>query len=266
MSNIIEKQNYICPSRYISGRIIEYDIKAANINCLRSANIITEEDYIYLNNLPKMQREVEIGIREKADPSLYTVIQTKIKEAKIFLAESNNINDNNIVRIANDAVYINSPFNLNNLEYDKYIRFVPKSESNVCLIIDKVLIFIKFLEDGNINVDVKGIKEEHVSHSMNYLLSEIVSCCVIKERSGIRDAINYLALFIEQYLKLELPCDFYREFDSGRYRVKNFEINCFGLSVDTITDNDKQFIDINYNYGILRELWSIFIELYNMQQ
>ena len=41
----ISATKYLTPSRYVSGRIVEYDIKSANISVLREYNIITQEDY-----------------------------------------------------------------------------------------------------------------------------------------------------------------------------------------------------------------------------
>jgi len=265
MSNIIKKQSYLSPFRFIHGRIVEYDIKSANISCLRDTDNITEEDYQYLAHLPKIQREVEIGLREKVDPKLYTVIKNTISEAKDWLQNTNNISDNSIVRVANDAVYINSPFDLQYTQYSPHIVFLQKSISDIYLKLNKTLWFIS-LANNNISIDIKGVSEDRLTSSYNYLISEIVSIVLLSIRSSVKDSINYLAQFIEQYLRFELPVEFYRELDTGKYRIKNFQVGRFQLLLDTVSESDKFNIDINCNYSLLRELWSILIEQYNIHQ
>ena len=111
-SNLGKKLNYLSPLRYVSGRIVEYDIKAANISVLRDKEIISEADYIMLSSMPKNLREREIGLMEKNNPSLYNKIADGITEAKLSLIRFNKIEDNQILRIANDAIYVNTPIDL----------------------------------------------------------------------------------------------------------------------------------------------------------
>ena len=133
IEEIMMKQNYLHPSRYISGRIVEYDIKSANISTLRMQNIISEEDYIRLSNMPKINREIEIGLMIKNDKEVYNYIQKGIKSAKLALAKANSIDIESICRIANDAVYINSVSNLQRTKFGDYIEFKQKSEFNIML-------------------------------------------------------------------------------------------------------------------------------------
>ena len=274
MNNIIQlvrNQNYISPSRYISGRIIEYDIKSANISTLRQGNHITEEDYQYLSNLPKQQREIEIGLRIKNDPSVYTKIQAGIKDAKEALVKYNNLTEDNIVRIANDAVYINSGIDLQYTQFGDYIKFVPKSISNIYLRLNKIIVLLGFKEDGNINVDVKGIGDNNSLLHENYMINTIVTCIVYLERAGIQEAVGYLSDLCAHYVNYDLPVGYYREFNaSSCYRIKTpfgtfdpFNGDTFGA--DNVNEMDKYCLDINYNYTILRELWSILIEIYTMR-
>ena len=129
----------------------------------------------------------------------------------------------------------------------------------------KNVILIKYLDNGNIDIDVKGISNTELH---NDFLSEIVSVILILEKSGIKDAINYLSVFIEKYLHYELPVTFYREFNSfSKYRINsnsNYIYNTFDYGIDA-TEKDKYNLDINYNYSILRELFSVLIEIYNIR-
>ena len=269
IEEIMMKQNYLHPSRYISGRIVEYDIKSANISTLRMQNIISEEDYIRLSNMPKINREIEIGLMIKNDKEIYNYIQKGIKSAKLALAKANNIDIESICRIANDAVYINSVSNLQRTKFGDYIEFKQKSEFNIMLTLLNVIIFCKFMDDGNIDVDIKGIGDNMDLHQ-NYMVNAIVSTIVILERSGIEEAINYISTLCEQYVMLRLPIEYYRTFDSNSVYLTKYNNNYYslntGFGIKECNINNLQELDINYNYSILRELWSILLEIYNIRR
>jgi|GEM_PF-824491 len=269
--DIAKSVNYLSPSRLISGRIVEYDIKAANISCLRQTGFITEEDYQYLLRLPKKQREIEIGLRIKQDPKVYTNIQKGIKWAKEQLVTVNNIQEDQIVRIANDAVYINTLVDLPIIKFGDYIQFVPKSVSNIYLNLNKTIVLLNFHQDGNISVDVKGIADNQIPLHENYIINAIVTCIVYIERSGIQEAVAYLSDLCQHYVRYDLPIGYYREFNAfSCYRIKNifgpynpFNGDTFGA--DNLNEADKYSLDINYNYSVLRELWSILLEIYSFR-
>lgn len=264
LRSIITKQNYLSPMKYISGRIVEYDIKSANISVLRNSEIISQKDYEYLYSLPKHLREKEIGLREKEDPSIYTSIQVGIKEAKIDLADFNQLNESQIVRIANDAVYIDSNIDLPYVKFGEYIEFKQKSEYDVYCNLLGVIIFCKFQPDGNIHIDVKGIGDNAILHQ-NYMIYTIMSTITLLERSGITDALDYITDICEQYLRRELPVGYYREFNSNSLYKTIYCTLGIPYSLSDIYESQKFDIDINYNYTILRELWSILFDIYNMR-
>ena len=63
-----------------SSNIYEYDVRAANINCLLADGKISEDLYNYLNTSTKQFREVYIGNMIKADKSVYKTIQKVLTE------------------------------------------------------------------------------------------------------------------------------------------------------------------------------------------
>lgn len=267
VENIIQSQNYITPSRYISGRIIEYDIKSANISTLRMQNIISQDEYMRLSSLPKIDREVEIGLMEREDVTVYGAIQEGIRISKLALVDNNNIvNPDSIIRVANDAVYINTPIELKNTRFGDFIEFKKKSEARYIVNLNGILVLISVLPDGNIDVDVKGIRDNAKLH-LNYMINIIVSSITLLENSGVNHAINYLSRICEDYLNFRLPVEFYREFSpESCYRIKSNDYFLNTLGVDRAREIDKYQMDINYNYNVLRELWSILIDIYNRRQ
>lgn len=253
-----EHNTYITPLNYISGRIVEYDIRSANITMLKKYGVIDENYYNYLANLPKYNREVEIGLLIKNNSEIYDTIKKGIIEAKKLLFEYNNIEDSEVVRIANDAVYINRSVDLQLTNFDG-VEFVKKSISSIMLNLHGTLLFIFFDLRGNINIEIKGISKDISSLHQKYLLSFISNTIFMMERYSVQDAMKYYSDFYEKYIKLELDIEYYREFNSGgRFKIKN---NNFYLS--NIEEKDINLIDINYNLFILRELWGILLSKYN---
>ena len=140
LSSLAKQINYNCQNRYLSGYITEYDIRQANINILYKNNIIDKKYYDYLVHVPKIQREIIVGNLIKEDKNKYSIIQKGIKEAKCLLFEANNIKEYEVVRIANDAVYVNRVNGLKYITFDG-IEFVPKSISTNYLRLYNILFF-----------------------------------------------------------------------------------------------------------------------------
>lgn len=253
MYDLIQKRDYFCPSRYVSGRISEYDIRACNINMLKYYGMISDELYNYLSVIPKIDREIYIGNMMREDKKIYDTISKGIKEFKVKLASTNNIQDKEIVRIANDAVYVNRPIDLFTTVFDN-IEFKQKGiYSSVVKLNKSTIIFLSKDMYGNSIVDVKGIGDNDVLHQ-NYMISIIVTVINTMEMSSAKDALALLNDIYKDYVSLKLDKGCYREFNSiSMYKYKHSNYGAF--YIEDIND-----IDISYNLYILRELWSIIIE------
>ena len=75
------------------------------------------------------QREIEVGLMEKENYDIYKILQDGICEAKDNLAKFNKIDEDQIKRVANDAVYINSDIDLKYLNFVKYFLNAQKKFS-----------------------------------------------------------------------------------------------------------------------------------------
>ena len=258
--NILEKSSYDNIRRYISGNIIEYDIKSANISIMLDKGIIQKDYYNYLSNLPKNIREKEVGLLEQKDISLYDQIKNAIIEYKLKLAEANDIKSYEIVRVANDAVYINRPIAFKYTDFG-LIHFKISSPCNVYLKIYDIKLFIKIPVNGDeMSIDVKGINDNNL-YLHNKMIEAIVTVVFLIERSGSKDAIQFLSNLINNYICKNLDIEYYREFNNdSSYRIRSNRSYMLLLDVDSSYINN---IDINYNLYILRELWSIVLELYD---
>ena len=253
LTSFARQINYLCPERYVSGRITEYDIKQANINILLRSETIDRTEYDYLQSIPKQQREIIIGKKIKEDKSIDKVIKKGISDCKVALFDTNNIRSYEVIRIANDAVYINRVNPLNITKFDN-VEFVPKSISNTYLKLRDLLFFINY-ENNNINVDIKGLGTNYDIHQP--IISLIVNIVYDLELNGVKSAISQLQNIIDDYINKRLGIEYYREFNvRASYHVINTP---FYLStLDYLRDE----IDINYNLFMLRELLSILYENY----
>ena len=259
--NLASQVSYLHPSRFISGRIIEYDIKEANISMLYKYGKISLDYYMYLKRLPKRNREVDIGKLIAKDKSYYDTIKNGISEAKIKLFTNNDISLNNVCRIANDAVYINKDYDLYNTSFDSgIIEFKKKSIWSNMITVDKHFIIFLFFDHytGNTQIDVKGISENAAELHGPYMITFIATLFNILESGSVEYAMEYFGTFFDDYIKLKLPKEYYRELTpESLYHYKNSDFYLMNIS-------DISEIDIGYNLYILRQLWSIVLEQYKI--
>ena len=258
LERIINSNNYLTPSRYISGRIVEYDIKAANITMLRKYGKISDDYYSYLQRLPKENREIEIGLLIRKDKSYYDTIHNGIVEAKKKLFLSNNLESYQICRIANDAVYVNKPIDLSNIIFDD-IEFVKKSIWSNMITLNKHLIIFSYRDGIDTHVDIKGISKQAQELHGPYMITFILSAINIMETGSTEAALNYITTFVEDYINLRLPKEYYRELSpESLYHYKNSQFYLMEIE-------DINSIDINYNLYLIRELYSIILGQYNIE-
>lgn len=245
---------YLTQDRLSIGRIVEYDIKSANISILRQYNKISNEYYVFLSRLPKIEREKEIGIRIRNDSDLYETIKNGIAQAKYQFLKENNINLNQVVRVANDAVFINST---KDLKYTKFglIEFKQKSINSIFCVLDRALHLLFNSFNDQLNIDIIGIRPEYRSlHS--HFITFIGNLFYFLEKGYTEDALIFLQEFYIQYVRKELPIEYYRELNHmSKYRILNsyFCISDF--------NEDINILDITFNQNIIRELYSMILDI-----
>ena len=256
INDIIDKRNFIISDPYIQGRIVEYDIKSANISMLKKYNVITDTYYDYLSKLPKYDREVEIGIRIRENNEIQKVIYNGIDETLKKFIEINNINPVNIIRRANDALYINTPIDL---KYTNIDGIIVKQKNIYSSLLQLNKLLFLFYYDPDINVDIKGIKPELVELHNGYMITVIGTAILLHERSSTIDALSYLNDIIENYINLKLPVGYYRNLDSFSNYVYNIYGGFTSMTQPQVIDHT---INIEYNFNLLRELYSILFNMY----
>ncbi len=258
--SLYNNKNYIIDQNIIIGRnIYEYDISKANISSLLAQEIITQEEFNRIALMNKYDREVYIGYEIRKDHRFVEYISNGITLAKKALFEINQLKDENVIRIANDAVYYMDikPLKYNVVPVAKgYMEFKLKNIfTSMMKLPNNMIIFYKGDNNGYL-IDVKGIKDE-----LLYLHQPFISfLCELFEvmEYGDKDAMIYkFNSFYEKYIKKELSIDYYREFkNSSSFKIINSRFGCTYLDQSHINE-----VDISYNLNILRIIYSYIISL-----
>lgn len=267
MNKLYELDNYLCGIPFIfSSFIREYDISKANISILLYNNLISKEEYKYLYSLPKFDRQYIIGNILKNKKLSQEFDNGLIIARKLFF-DANNIQDYEVLSIKKDAVFlINKIANVTNFGV---IEFKNKNTYSSYLLLNKhteVLYgTIKDFETQNdkILIDVKGINDEKVEkYHTNGFLDILLSIFYYVENIGIKEAITYIRDIYNKYVKLELPLEYYREFNAdSMYLLKPMPFSG-NMKVPHIFEENKDLININYNLQLLREIFGYLSNIY----
>lgn len=259
--------NYKTPIRYfVNTYIREYDLSKANVNALFYTGHITQEERDYYLAMDKPEREAKIGLWIRRDRSVYKSIQTGIIEAKRRLVYANDIEDIDVVSVRNDAMFIVGK-DLLHTEFPPF-KFALKNIYTMYIQLADLEIYYGDSVDPisgmvNTTIDVKGIKDQMLQLHQGGMLDLVCDACYRLQREDIRDTMRWISHMYQLYIDRALPKEYYRSFDSfSGYTIKTFVQT---MSLSEIDNNMVQFIDINRNLSILRDLMSIISDIYRIQ-
>lgn len=259
---LYEKINYTSDISYLNNVFVrEYDISKANINILFTKGLIDKETYDYLYAAERMVRQVYVG-KLIRDTKLLKELQSGIIEAKKMLFEANNIKDYEVLSIKNDAVYIINR-RLTNTEFD-LIKFNCKNEYTSYYRINNLEVYYYYNSmSKEEHIDIKGINDEVLKLHEGFMLQLLKDIFYTTQMHSVDNAIKMLKGFYNQYILLQLPVGYYRTFDNNsNYHYKTFTFAGTGFSVEHVSENDKDAIDISYNISILMNIQKILMSMY----
>lgn len=245
-STLFEKTLYTTDLQYICNRITEYDLKQANLSCLEASGKVDPEIIATLRDKPKMEREVLVGKMQAADKSFVKIIRNGIRHAREMLFEANLIQDNEVVSIRNDAVFI-AGRKLKHTTFGPF-HFVPKNTYSLFLKLDKTT---EFYYDGrHKTVTVKGISDDIVSDPdhQNGILIFLSTIFQYLVQDRCKDLKQYLIQFSEAYKRKDLPVSYYKEFNSDNIYRGVFELGDFRVFQSIASQEDLPMINGIYNY------------------
>lgn len=247
---LYKEKNYIINLNYLFNNYIrEYDISKANINVLYSKGAIDKNIYMRLYNADRMYRQIYIGKLIQKNPRLQEILNEGIIEYKQKLFEANNINDNDIVSIKNDAVFI-----LNKIPTKLSFDNVTFKFKNIYTSFMKLNELEVYYGDwlGKQVIDIKGIKDIDIEVFHMAFLNIIITYLDLIQRGGPHSALQYITNVINMYVNLELPISYYRRFRSSNDYILNSITCSYAIYNLQDTVENKKALNIDYNFNILR--------------
>lgn len=260
VSNLYLKDTYSSNNCLISNFIREYDISKANINILLSKKLISKEQYDYFYNLDKYQRNVQIGYLQKGNEIIKNGLNQGFKEYRQKFFEANNIQDEDVLLIKKDAIFVINKV-LTNLEFD-YVKF---SEKNIYTSYYKVknVEYFYFIDMVNNieNLTIKGLgMDESINLHNDYMIDFLKYLFELAQSSYITDVISILTTFINKYMNYELEINYYRELGRNKYKIKSTQY--LSYYAEHLPEKEKYNLDIYYNLEILNILLGYYTEIY----
>ena len=244
-STLFKKVNYLTSKPMVSNVITEYDLRAANISALRQAKAMKKADLDALLELPSYDRKVIIGNMIRVDPRIRFIIADQILKARKRLFMANHIQDDEVLSIKNDAVFVVGR-KLKELTFGHMV-FRPKHSYSFYLNLDDLELYY---DRSRNTVDIKGIKDEVVEEEDHQqgIVSFLARCCSLLMNDRRDELRDYLIRFTEDYKARKLPYRFYRELSKvNAYRIGNAQS---GYSINLVQVSQKDVDDLNiiYNY------------------
>ena len=252
MTELYKKTSYTQDIPILVGDIYEYDISKANISVLYDKGLIDYSKYSYLYNEDSMVRKVIVGNMQRDNPNLTKQLQQGIIEAKYNLFTSNNLTDEEVLSIKNDAV-----FSIRLLEFVSFRNIVFKLKNHYKLFI-KVYKLEFYYNDYKL--DVKGIQDDVLDIHKDYMVAFFKELFDLYLKQGCKNTIDILQRFYEAYNNRVLDPGFYRDLYTGKFQIS---MNSIYSYESTIYDKSLlPFILIDNNNAILRGLARIFYSEY----
>ena len=185
-------------------------------------------------------------------------MQKVISYAKFQLLSKNSIPVQEVVRIANDAIYILSDnvYSHTTIDDDGILYFATKNKFTSMLTICKNLLIFANTANNGLVLDVKGINDEllFLHEPMLGFIGELI---IKIESNNTKEIISYFKDFYSRYMNRKLDLSYYRELNSdSMYRHSS------GLYL-TSTATDIDSIDIGFNAYILRDIWNTILHIIN---
>lgn len=259
MSELWKAHNYICKEIpfIISSYIREYDIGKANINVLYKYGVLSKDQYEYYLYCPRDEREISIGKLQRSDYKITEVLQNGITEAKRQFFEINSIQDQEVLSIKNDAVFLINKIpevsKFDNIEFKNNNTYTSYYKLGTCEF------YYYYNEMNNIEkLDIKGIKEEKLILHQDYFLEFLLTAFQTSQVGTVNETLELMNAFYDQYINLKLDKEYYREFTpSSQFRIKKMSTICNYMADDISSDN-LSYINIGHNLNMMRQLMSYY--------
>ena len=256
------RKNYLLKVPYIfSSYIREYDISKANINILLSQGIINIDQYNYYMQLPKQDRQYQLGMLQK-NKNIEKALNNGLSKYRKLFIESNNISIQDILSVKNDAIFlINKIANIT--KFDNVEFLLKNTYTSYIYLQNKIEVYYSYykLSDKEI-IDIKGINDNTLKLHENYMLDFISYILYILQTDSAEKAIDIISIFYNDYVNRKLDIGYYREFNaSSGYMICTKYQKFLASNLDN-TEYNKRSINISYNMNIIIEIYKYISSIY----
>ena len=262
---LYEKTLYTIPNNFVLGNIYEYDISKANISILLAKGIISMEDYERYVQMDRMERQIKIGILQRDNAMAKKILEDGFLESRRLLFTNNNIQNDEVISIKKDAVFVTRP--LGNTVFG-FINFALKNEYKMMLKIDnpKYEFYFAYDEESECcNIDIKGVKDDSLPLHNDTWIQFFCNVFTDLQYKDFSKALAYINDFGRKYINMQLPIEYYREFNSkSHFMLHSGFVSEF--SIDRADDSIRGSINPEFNYRIIRSLLMLVSEMYMMHQ
>jgi hypothetical protein len=255
MSNdLYMKHNYVNRNLvYLKNNIIrEYDMVNAGINILHHYNVLSDEEYKNLNEMDKLSKNIVVGKFLKKNPDINESLMNEFINIRKELFEINGINDDDILSIKKDAVFIINK-RLNKLKLNEDFIFQEKNKYAGYINIDRKEFYYNV---DKREFDIKGYSDFIKKFHKNYLfkeLEELLYLDMINEKNMVFEKLIQLKY---DFLERNLDKGYYLDITQGKY-IFNAIGSMYGL--DDMDDNLKPYCFINNNLNFILRIVSTIL-------
>ena len=228
--------------RYLKNSIItEYDMKSAALSIIKEFRLIPEKYISKLEDLEKDKRNILIGKLQQKFPELIKSLNNGYAEARIKFTEENNLQEDRILSIKKDAIFLINPSNIKE-DITENIHFRPKniySSYTLLNINNPIEIYFTNSKDS---LDIKNMQKNIKEFQKNYIIKKFYDIMKKYEVLSKEKIFDILKNFRNDYLTRKLPIGYYKSMENNKYSYDRFEI-------EEITEDMVDIIDITYNYN-----------------
>lgn len=261
MGQLYKHDTYTIPELYVVSHITEWDIKKAGPSILYWKGLITKKQYQWLLTLPSLERSIQVGLMQRKSKKINQELTEGFIEARRFFFESNHIEDEDVIAIKKDAIYLRNKYPICNTFGP--VEFRPKNVYTTFLMLpdrSEVYYYYDIMTSKEL-VEVKGISDTVLVLHESYMLDLIKAILCSGQTETVKDTIEFIREVGNQYLSRRMDIGYYREFNNRSLYKTNYIIAndvMYLKNPPSNLDMNMKDLDISYNYNILMHMYKIF--------
>lgn len=245
-----ERDSYKTPVKALfNHRIVEYDMKSANTSIAREFGLLPEKRIKELENLPKKDREIAVGLILRDTPGYSEKQKLGFISARKLFFTQNEILDEEVVAIKRDAIFVMRY--VDNEQVTDNINFRMKNVYSSFINLGKN-IEIYYKPEG---LDIKGIDDEIYQERHSEYFGEFLHSLIRRVESSDRNSyLTYLRMMFDMYKHRQLDTGYYREFNA-RSQFHYLD----GSFANEEYLEDLEAVDISCNLNIILKLITMLV-------